>query len=216
MIATTKSRRHAVQVIEALKEHYPVAECALDFESPFQLLIAVILSAQCTDKMVNIVTKKLFARYPTAEKLARGQRPTIERLVHSTGFFRNKAKNIRACAKMLVDKHDGVVPQTIEELLELPGVARKTANVVLGVMYNIPSGVVVDTHVFRLCRRLGLSEAKTPDKMEPELIELLPQEEWIEFSHRLIHHGRQICDAKKPLCDECPLSDLCPQIDVVR
>jgi len=206
--------KHARRVVRGLRRHYAEAECALDYGSPFQLLIAVILSAQCTDARVNIVTKELFKRYPTADKLARCRQSTLERVIHSTGFFRNKAKNLIGCAKMLVAQHQGVPPRTMEELLELPGVARKTANVVLGVAYGIASGVVVDTHVQRLSRRLGLTAENTPQKIERDLVALLPKKEWIMFSHRMIHHGRRICDARKPLCSECPLEQICPQVGV--
>ncbi|QDU94734.1 endonuclease III [Lignipirellula cremea] len=202
------------EIVRLLKQHYDDAECALHFETPFQLLAAVILSAQCTDERVNMVTPELFRRYPTAEKLARGRQATVERIVHSTGFFRNKAKNLIGCAQRLVSHHGGTPPLTMQEMLLLPGVARKTANVVLGVAYGIASGVVVDTHVLRLSRRLGLTASTTPEKVENDLRAILPQSEWIMFSHRLIHHGRRLCKARKPLCAECPLQNLCPQTGV--
>ncbi len=186
----------------------------LDHANPLQLLVATILSAQCTDVRVNLVTPELFKRYPTAEALAAAPLRSIERLIQSTGFFRNKAKNIQACCRKLVADHGGEVPRTLEELVELPGVGRKTANVVLGVAYKIATGLVVDTHVARLSHRLGLTEHRDPVKIERDLMALLPKNRWIEFSHELIHHGRQICIARRPRCEVCPLDSLCPKIGV--
>ncbi len=211
-MANRKSQ--AKKVIKQLKEHYADAECALVHDTPFQLLIATILSAQCTDERVNIVTKQLFALHPTAQDLATLPLAELERLVQSTGFFRNKAKNIQACCRELVEKYDGEVPRDLESLTALAGVGRKTANVVLGTSFGIPSGVVVDTHVHRLTRRLGLTDADDPVKIERDLMEILPKSEWIDFSHRLIWHGRKICKARKPLCDVCPMNDFCPRIGV--
>ncbi len=216
MAARADRKSQAAKVVRVLKKHYADAECALVHDSPFQLLIATILSAQCTDERVNIVTKELFAQYPTPQALADLPLGQLERLVKSTGFFRNKAKNIQACSRDLVEKHDGEVPQTLEELTALAGVGRKTANVVLGTAFGIPSGVVVDTHVHRLTRRLGLTAADDPVKIERELIEVVPKKEWINFSHRLIWHGRKICKARKPLCDECPMNDFCPRIGLQK
>lgn len=213
--AATKSKKRARQVVDLLKREYPVVTCALVHQSPFELLIATILSAQCTDERVNIVTKDVFAKYPTPEKLAAVPIPRLEKLVQSTGFFRNKAKNIHECCQMLVKEHGGQVPQELEKLVKLPGVGRKTANVVLGTAFGIPSGVVVDTHVTRLSQRLGLTEHEDAVKIERDLMEQLPQEEWIDFSHRLIWHGRRICKARKPLCDQCVLNKVCPKIGVV-
>jgi len=213
--AATKSKKRARQVVDLLKREYPVVTCALVHQSPFELLIATILSAQCTDERVNIVTKDVFAKYPTPEKLAAVPIPRLEKLVQSTGFFRNKAKNIHECCQMLVKEHGGQVPQELEQLVKLPGVGRKTANVVLGTAFGIPSGVVVDTHVTRLSQRLGLTEHEDAVKIERDLMEQLPQEEWIDFSHRLIWHGRRICKARKPLCDQCVLNKVCPKIGVV-
>jgi endonuclease-3 len=205
-------KAQAKKVVRALKKHYADAECALVHETPFQLLIATILSAQCTDERVNIVTKELFAQYSTPEALAEVPIPQLEKLVQSTGFFRNKAKNIHACCRDLVDKHGGQVPENLEELTALAGVGRKTANVVLGTAFGIPSGVVVDTHVHRISRRLGLTTADDPVRIERELIEILPKKEWIDYSHRLIWHGRKICKARRPLCEECPMKGFCPRI----
>jgi endonuclease-3 len=193
-----------------LHQTYPIAECALDFRSPYQLLVATILSAQCTDERVNKVTPALFARYPTPADLAAAEQSDVEELVRSTGFFRNKAKNLIGMARGLVADHAGRVPKTMEELVKLPGVARKTANVVLGTAFHIPSGVVVDTHVTRISRLLGLTKHKDPVKIERDLVELLPEEEWITFSHMLILHGRQVCVARRPACDRCTLAKLCP------
>ncbi|EAQ77664.1 endonuclease III [Blastopirellula marina] len=207
-------KKQARRVVKQLASDYPIAECALNYETPYQLLIATILSAQCTDIRVNIVTKELFAKYPTAEEIAALPIAKIEKLVQSTGFFRNKAKNIKAASQELVDAYDGQVPADLDALVALPGVGRKTANVVLGTAFGIPTGVVVDTHVGRLSRRMGLTAQVDAVKVESELIQLLPQKEWIQFSHRMIHHGRAICDARKPKCDQCHFMKFCPQVGV--
>ena len=207
-------KKHARQIVALLKREYPDAECALVHDTPFELLIATILSAQCTDERVNIVTKDLFAKYPTPAQLAAVPLKRLEKLVQSTGFFRNKAKNIHDCCVTLVNEHHGQVPMTLDQLVKLPGVGRKTANVVLGTAYRIPSGVVVDTHVTRLSQRLGLTEHEDAVKIERELIELLPQKEWIDFSHRMIWHGRRICKARRPLCELCVLNKICPKVGV--
>lgn len=204
------SKAWARTVVRRLHGEYPDAECALFHEDAFQLAVATILSAQCTDEMVNRVTPTLFRRYPTPEKLARARTATIEKLIHSTGFFRNKTKSILGLARRLMSDFDGQVPQTMEELLTLPGVARKTANVILGVAYGKADGVVVDTHVKRLTNRLGLTEHADPIKIERDLMELLPRTEWIAVGHLLIWHGRRVCSARKPTCDRCLLSDRCP------
>jgi endonuclease III len=203
-------RRRAAEVIARLHEDYPGAKCSLDFQSPLQLLIATILSAQCTDVRVNLVTPDLFARYPTAAALARAKREDVEAAIRTTGFFRNKAKSIQGATQRLVDTWRGEVPKTMDELLTLPGVARKTANVVLGNAFGIASGVVVDTHVQRLAARLGFSAEKAPEKIERDLVELLPKEEWIVASHLLILHGRKVCQARTPRCTECVVNRLCP------
>ena len=194
---------------------YPDANCSLHFDSPLQLLVATILSAQCTDERVNRVTVELFANYPTATDLAEMPLKKLELAIRSTGFFRNKAKNIKACCQKLVEEYDGQVPRTIEELVPLPGVGRKTANVVLGNAYGIASGVVVDTHVTRICGRLGLVSTKDAVKIERKLNELLPRKEWIDFSHRCIQHGRRVCVARtNPHCDQCRMRKFCPQVGV--
>jgi endonuclease-3 len=197
-------------VVRRLKREYPDVKCALTHHNAYELTVATILSAQCTDEMVNRVTPALFRRYPTPQKLARARPATVETQIRSIGLFRNKAKNIRGMAQRLVNEHDGEVPRTMEELLELPGVARKTANVVLGTAYGIADGVVVDTHVKRLSARLGLTEETTPEKVERDLMEILPKKDWIIVSHLLIFHGRRVCSARKPACERCVLADRCP------
>jgi endonuclease III len=204
----------APKVLRRLKADYPDAICALQHDSPYQLLIATILSAQCTDERVNIVTRELFARYPTAQDMAKLPVAKLEKLVASTGFFRNKAKNIKACSQALVDQFDGQVPQDLETLVGLAGVGRKTANVVLGTAFRIPTGVVVDTHVGRLSRRLGLTTQNDAVKVEQDLIAILPKKEWIDFSHRMIWHGRKVCNARKPDCPACSMNRFCPKVGV--
>jgi endonuclease III len=207
-----KARTSAI--VAQLAKDYGDAECALHHKNAFQLLVATILSAQCTDERVNMVTPALFKQFPTPAAFAAAPLEAIEKAIQSTGFFRNKAKSIKACSQALVDNHKGQVPRTLEEMVELAGVGRKTANVVLGVAFGLPTGVVVDTHVGRLSRRLGLTANDDPVKVEADLMALLPKSEWIAFSHRLIHHGRQICQARKPKCDACHLNPLCPKIGV--
>jgi endonuclease III len=196
------------KIIEGLRGLYPDVHCELDHQTPYQLIVATILSAQCTDERVNMVTPEVFRRWPNPAALARAEQGELEKVIHSTGFFRNKAKNLIGMARKLVEQHEGEVPQTMVELLDLPGVARKTANVVLGTAFGIPSGVVVDTHVMRLSNLLGLTQHKDPVKIEQDLQQMLPREEWIDFSHRLIWHGRRVCIANRPKCGECPLP--CP------
>jgi endonuclease-3 len=198
------------ELLIRLKRLYPDAKCSLTYETPVQLLVATILSAQCTDDRVNQVTPQLFQRFPTARALAEADPEELMELIKSTGFYRNKAKHIQGACRLIVDKFQGEVPQSMTELLELPGVARKTANVVLAHAFNINSGVTVDTHVKRLSRRLGLTKQEDPVKIERDLMQLLPQADWENWSIRLIYHGRAICHARKPLCNECALADLCP------
>jgi len=209
-LATEPATRRARTINARLKKQYPDATCALAFETPFELLVATILSAQCTDLRVNIVTRELFRKYRTPAAYLEVEQEELERDIHSTGFFRNKAKNIRGACRMIVDDFGGQVPKTMEELLRLPGVARKTANVVLGTAYGVSEGVVVDTHVGRLSRRLGLTEHEDPEKVERDLMAALPRREWTDFAHRLVLHGRQVCDARVPKCDACVLNDICP------
>jgi len=208
------TREQAAAVAKELAKEYGDAECALVHKNPFELLVATILSAQCTDQRVNMVTPELFKKWPTPQAMAMAEASELEKTIQSTGFFRNKAKSILGCSQKLVELHGGKVPQTLEELVKLPGIGRKTANVVLGTAFGIPAGVVVDTHVTRLCHRLGLTKHSNPVKIEQDLIKLLPQEEWINFSHRLIHHGRRICNARKPRCGECMLLAICPRSGV--
>ena len=214
MVATTAEKRHAARVVRWLRKDYSDAECALVHKNAFQLLIATILSAQCTDERVILVTRDLFAKYPTPQRLAKAPLGRLESLVQSTGFFRNKAKNIKGCAQQLVERYAGNIPQELDLLVELPGIGRKTANVVLGTAFGLATGVVVDTHVGRISRRLGITQEKDPVKVERDLIERLPKKEWINYSHRMIHHGRKVCDARKPLCDTCSMKKFCPRIGV--
>ena len=211
-----EQRRNAAAIVRKLAKEYPAAVCALNFETPYQLLIATILSAQCTDERVNIVTQVLFTRYPDAASLAQAPLKEVEKIIQSAGFFRVKAKNIVGCSQKLVELHGGEVPRELEQLVVLPGVGRKTANVVLGTAYGIPTGVVVDTHVARLTKRLGLTTHADAVKIERDLMQCLKEDEWIDFSHRLIHHGRRICKARTPICSECVLNTLCPRIGVER
>lgn len=210
--ATTRTKPHARKVARALEKTYPDAVCALRHESPFQLLVATILSAQCTDERVNLVTPQLFRRYPTPQALADAKPAELEAIIRSTGFFRSKAANLIGMAKGLVNQHGGELPRTLEEMTALPGVGRKTANVVLGTAFGLATGVVVDTHVKRLTYRLGLTDSTNPEQIERELMDLLPRPEWVNFSHRLIHHGRRYCTARKPNCPECPLLKICPRV----
>jgi endonuclease-3 len=196
-------------VLKALDEAYPEAICALTHRSPWELLVATILSAQCTDVRVNMVTPELFKRFPTPKALAQTPLVQIEEIIRTTGFYHNKAKSIQGAARKVIADFNGQIPQTLADLITIPGAARKTANVVLGVCFGKAEGVVVDTHVFRIARRLGLAKGDTPQKVEQELIQILPQSRWIAFSHQIIHHGRQVCDARKPKCDRCNLEQLC-------
>ncbi len=201
-------RRKVEQVIEGLELEYPEAECELNYNSPEQLLIATILSAQCTDVQVNKVTAVLFDKYPDAESLAKARLNTVEKIIHSTGFYRNKSKNIIACAKALVKEHGGKVPPSLDELVKLPGAGRKTANVVLGNAFDIP-GMVVDTHVKRITNLIGLTEQSDPVKIEQELMKIVEEKHWTMFSHWIIHHGRNICIARRPICQDCVIKAVC-------
>ncbi len=209
----TSQRRRAGRIHRRLAELYPDAHCALNYNDSFQLLVATILSAQCTDTRVNLVTPALFARFPDAAAVAAADRKELEGYIQSTGFFRNKARNLLACCKTLVEKHGGRVPRTMEELHPLPGIGRKTANVILGNAFGVP-GITVDTHVGRLSRRLGLTAHTNPVKVERDLTALLPAKEWTMFSHRMIFHGRRVCHARKPDCGGCSLRRMCPQVGV--
>jgi endonuclease-3 len=199
----------AEQIYARLEAAYPDARCALEHSNPLQLLIATILSAQSTDKMVNTITPMLFKKYRTAEDFANAETAELEAMIHSTGFFRNKAKSIKNACRIIAEQYGGNVPDTMEDLLKLPGVARKTANVVLGVAFGKAEGIVVDTHVQRLARRLDFSREERPDKIEQDLMQLFPRQKWIQLAHLLIHHGRAKCVAQRPKCAECPIEDLC-------
>src|SRR5882762_5991426 len=199
----TQLKERTEKIIKLLKRAHPDARCALNHANAFELLIATILSAQCTDQRVNIVTADLFRKYRQPADYLKVSEKELQKDIRTTGFFRNKTKSIRGTATALIENYGGQVPKTMDELLELPGVARKTANVVLGNAFGIKAGVVVDTHVTRLSHRLGFSQQKTAEKIEDELIEIVPRKEWVIFPHLLIHHGRQICKARRPLCDEC-------------
>jgi len=200
----------AAEIYARLAEHYPNAHCALDFSTPFQLLVATILSAQCTDKRVNMVTPALFKRYRTPAAMADAKPEELEEMIKSTGFFRNKTKSLLAMSRAVAEKHGGRVPDTMDDLVELPGVGRKTANVVLGNAYDKNEGMVVDTHVGRVSARLGLTKETDPVKVEQDLLKLFPREQWTMLAHLLIEHGRTICEARRPKCEICFLSDICP------
>ena len=206
--AKKKERMHAV--LEALQKSYPEAECALHYSTPFQLLIATILSAQCTDARVNMVTPTLFSAYPDAFAMSQADQEHIEQLIHSTGFYKAKAKNIIACSKRIMEHYKGELPLEIDELITLPGVGRKTANVLLGNAYGINAGITVDTHVTRIMNALKFVKTTDAVKIEQELMPLIPQEDWTVFTHRIIEHGRAICIARRPKCSECIIAELCP------
>ena len=205
--------QRARRIVRLLAKLYPDAHCALHYETPLQLLVATILSAQCTDKRVNMVTPALFRKYRDAAAFATAEAPALETAIASTGFFRNKARNIIACCRQLMEQHNGQVPATLDELVKLPGVGRKTANVILGDAFGVP-GITVDTHVGRLSRRLGLTTHTDPVKVEQDLMRLIPRKEWTPFSHRMIFHGRQVCFARKPNCPGCGLAAVCQRIGV--
>lgn len=206
-------KKKAIEIINALKVQYPDALCALHYTKDYELMIAVRLSAQCTDARVNLVTPALFTAYPTLESLANAQVADIEGYIHSCGFYRQKAKDIVQACQMLLSKHQGKVPATMDELLELPGVGRKTANLLLGDLYQEPGSVVCDTHCMRICERLGLSKGREPEKVEKQLRTILPPEESSDFCHRIVLFGREICTARSPKCSECPLAIYCDEIN---
>jgi endonuclease-3 len=209
----TKRRERTAAIVHTLEETYPQAQIALRYESPFQLLVATILAAQCTDARVNTVTPALFAKYPTPRAFLDAPQEELEQAIFSTGFYRNKAKSIRNACTMLLERFGGEVPGDMESLLELPGVGRKTANVLLGHCFEVP-GIVVDTHVKRISNLLGLVDSEDPDKIELELMEVVPPEKWVRYSHLVAEHGRQICVARRPHCSRCPLFDLCPSAGI--
>ena len=212
--ARRPARERAPEIFRRLAAVYPNAKCALDFETPFQLLVATILSAQCTDKRVNMVTPKLFATYPTPAALAAAKQEEVEELVKTTGFFRNKTKSLLGVSAAIESQHGGEVPATMDALVELPGVGRKTANVILGNAFDRNEGVVVDTHVARVSQRLELTKHTDPEKIEQDLAPLFPRDQWTLLAHLLIEHGRQICDARLPKCSQCPVGELCPSFGI--
>ena len=207
------SPERVAAILDVLAKTYPGVVCALSHKNAWELTVATILSAQCTDVRVNLVTPALFKAFPTPKAMAAASLPELEELIRTAGFFRNKAKSIKGAARVVVDEFEGKVPQTMEEILQLPGVARKTGTVVLGSWYGIAVGVVVDTHVMRLSRRLELTKETSPEKVERDLMKIIPQDRWINFSHELIHHGRQVCVARKPKCVDCTLEKLCNSSD---
>jgi endonuclease-3 len=207
-------KAHALEILVRLKKEYPDAHCELDFETPLQLLIATILSAQCTDKRVNMVTPALFRKYPDAKSLSAADPAELEEMIKSTGFFRNKTKSLLGMSAAVAERHQSNVPSTMEDLVNLPGVGRKTANVVLGNAYNINEGIVVDTHVGRLAVRLGLTNETDPVKVEQVLMPLIPRDDWTLIAHLLIFHGRRVCIARTPRCESCVLADVCPSARV--
>jgi endonuclease-3 len=215
MTTPAATRARARRLVQELARLYPEARCSLDFASPFQLLVATVLSAQCTDARVNLVTPALFARFPDAPSMAAAEPDELEALIKPTGFFRNKAKNLLACARHLVEHHAGEVPGSMDELVRLPGVGRKTANVILGNAFGVP-GLPVDTHVARLAKRLGLTRRKTAEQIEEDLTAAVARKEWTLFGLRLIYHGRQVCHARRPACDRCTLARRCPKVGVPK
>ena len=210
------AKERAPEVLDRLRKEHEPRYCFLHFESPFQLVIAVILSAQCTDAMVNRVTPDLFAAYPTAKALAEAPRARVEKLIYRTGFYKNKAKNIQGCAQAIVERFGGEVPRSMADLMTLPGVARKTANVVQGYVFGFSEGVCVDTHVKRVSHRLGLTRSEDPEKVERDLMRVYPESDWLDAPYFFIQHGRAVCDAKQPRCAACPLLDICPKRGVTK
>ena len=204
-----KKRNEAIKIIEILKEYYPDATCSLDFETPFQMMIAVMLSAQCTDERVNKTTPELFEKYGTPEKLANINLDELEKIIHPCGFYKNKSKNIKACSQKLLDDFDGIVPEDMEKLQSLPGVGRKSANVIMLEAFHNPQGIAVDTHAKRISNRIGFSDENEPEKIEKDLLKQIPSEYYYDVNHLLVWHGRKICDSRKPKCDECPIKTYC-------
>jgi endonuclease-3 len=209
-------QRRAAAIVRRLGKAYPDATCALNFRSPLELLVATILSAQCTDERVNVVTRELFEKHRTAADYAAADPGELENDIRCTGFYRNKARAIRECCRLLIERFGGRVPGRMEDLVQLPGIGRKTANVVLGTAMGLPTGVVVDTHVRRLAARMGLTRQTDPDKIEQDLMKLVPKSGWIAFGHRMIQHGRRVCTARNPACEQCCLNEVCPKIGVAR
>lgn len=203
------NKKEAVEIIKKLKEYYPDATCSLDFKTPFEMVISVMLSAQCTDERVNKTTPSLFEKYSTPQSICDMELEELERIIHPCGFYKNKAKNIKAMAKEILDKYNGKVPETMEELITLPGVGRKSANVVMLEAFNNPQGIAVDTHAKRIANRVGLSKNTVPEKVEQDILKLIPKEYYKDVNHLLVWHGRKICNARKPKCSECPIRKYC-------
>ena len=204
-----KTKKDAKQIIKILKEYYKDATCSLDFKTPFEMAIAVMLSAQCTDERVNKVTPYVFEKYGTPEKMAKAEISDLENLIHSCGFFKNKARNMKACSIVLVEKYNGIVPNTMEELQKLPGIGRKSANVIMLEAFHNPQGIAIDTHAKRISNRMGFSNKKEPEKIEQDLLKVIPKEYYYDVNHILVCHGREICDARKPKCEKCPVKEFC-------
>lgn len=198
-----------IKIIEILKQYYPEATCSLDFETPFQMVVAVMLSAQCTDERVNKTTPSLFEKYGTAEAICNMELSELEKIIHPCGFYKNKAKNIKAAAEMIVKEYNGVVPNTMDELLKLPGVGRKSANVIMLEVFNSPQGIAIDTHAKRISNKLGLSKNSEPEKIEKDLVKIIPKQYFYDMNHLLMWHGRNICVARNPKCEECPVREFC-------
>lgn len=215
MESLEEKKKRAVRIVRALKKTFPDAQCKLTFRTPFELLVKTILSAQCTDERVNRIGETLFQTYPGPEEFAKVSQPTLERAIHTAGFFRNKARHIRACAQLLLEQYNGQVPQSLSELTRLPGVGRKTANVLLGNAFGIPA-MVVDTHVIRITQLLKLSRSWDPEKIENDLMEMIPKKEWVSFSHRIADHGRAVCIARRPKCFQCSVEKECPSSRLTR
>lgn len=204
-----KNKKDAKQIIKILKEYYKDATCSLDFKTPFEMAIAVMLSAQCTDERVNKVTPYVFEKYGTPEKMAKAEISDLENLIHSCGFFKNKAKNMKACSIVLVEKYNGIVPNTMEELQKLPGIGRKSANVIMLEAFHNPQGIAIDTHAKRISNRMGFSNKKEPEKIEQDLLKVIPKEYYYDVNHIFVCHGREICDSRKPKCEQCPVKEFC-------
>ena len=206
----------AIEIIEKLKKYYPDAICSLDFKTPFQMVVAVMLSAQCTDERVNKTTPSLFAKYGTPETICNMELEELEKIIHPCGFYKNKARNIKAMAKEIIEKYNGEVPQTMEELTSLPGVGRKSANVVMLEAFNNPQGIAIDTHAKRISNRVGLSKNSIPEKIEQDILKVIPKEYYKDVNHLLVWHGRKICDARKPKCEECPINNECQEFQLKK
>ena len=207
-------KQDVIKMIKILKEYYPEATCSLDFETPFQMVVAVMLSAQCTDERVNKTTPDLFAKYGTPEAICNMSLKELEKIIHPCGFYKNKAKNIKATAKMIIEEYNGVVPNTMDELMKLPGVGRKSANVVMLEAFNSPQGIAVDTHAKRISNKLGLSKQSDPEKIEMDLLKVIPKEYYYDVNHLLVWHGRNICVARRPKCSECPVATFCKSAEI--